>query len=159
MMPAAYVPYAANNMREALAFSSHIPLIFLCPRQPRPTTSATTQRRQGVAFRDLWRKAAAMPSKDKKKASSSKTKSSSSSSSKKDSSKDKKKKSSSSKRGSKSKSPSRRRKSSVTEDEEQPGPTAVGAMTAPSAVMPSSSADQQDPKASSDFEAGLLFQR
>eukprot|EP00903_Cladosiphon_okamuranus_P011998 g11267.t1 len=100
-----------------------------------------------------------MPSKEKKKASSSKTKSSSSSSSKKDSSKDKKKKSSKRSSKSKSKSPSRSRKSSATEEDEQPGPTATAAITAPSAMMPPSSAAQQDHKASSDFEAGLLFQR
>ncbi|CAM9117962.1 unnamed protein product, partial [Pylaiella littoralis] len=102
-----------------------------------------------------------MPTKEKKKASSSKTKPSSSSS-KKDSSKDKKKKSSSSssKRSSKSKSPSRARKRSSAPTEGERSRSTTEATSAVAAVPPhSSSHDQHDPKASLDFEAGLLFQR
>ncbi|CAN0056187.1 unnamed protein product [Ectocarpus sp. 4 AP-2014] len=104
-----------------------------------------------------------MSTKEKKKSSGSSSKvKSTSSSSKKDSSKEKKKKSSS-KRSSKSKSPSKSRKRAADREEQRDATdaAAAGATAMPPPALPPhpSLAHQQDPKPSSDFEAGLLFQR
>ncbi|CAM9137098.1 unnamed protein product [Ectocarpus fasciculatus] len=107
-----------------------------------------------------------MSTKEKKKSGSSSKAKSSSSSSKKDSRSKEKKKKSSSKRSSKSRSPSKSRKRAADREEQRDATDAAaagaaGATAVPPPVLPphQSSAHQQDPKPSSDFEAGLLFQR